>query len=89
MQEDEIKVFLDSGDFIEMMHDVRKDDIEQFQGEWSYKPLSEAMIFSELDKCIQGIGSHYQTKFRDLVYGNEIPTVEEIKIILQKIKEYI
>ena len=89
MQEDEIQVFLGSSDFIEIMHNVRKDDIEQFQGEWSYKPLSEALIFSEIDMCFQGIEFYYQTEFRDFVYDNSIPALGEIKTILLKVKEYI
>ena len=83
MQEEGIRAFLDSEDFSEMMQDVRHDDIEQFQESWSQKPLSEAVIFSDTQRCIEGIGSYYQGTFRDLVYAKKIP---DIDLILDEVR---
>jgi hypothetical protein len=58
-----------------MMQDVRSDDIKQFQGKWAQKPLTEALIFSDTQKCIDAVHLYYQDTFRDLVYSNDIPNI--------------
>ena len=84
MQEDEIQAFLGSDNFVEMMHDVRKDDIEQFQGEWGKKTLSKALIFSNTAECINEVKGYYSLTFSDLVYG-DIPVTDKLTVEIQKI----
>jgi predicted nucleotidyltransferase component of viral defense system len=91
LQEESIQEFLLSEDFIKIMHDVRNDDIEQFQGEWAQKPLAEALIFSDTQKCIDAVYLYYQDTFRDLVYSKDVPSlflimssIENVYTIIKK-----
>ncbi len=90
MQEEKIQIFLESDAFVEMMDDVRHDDIEQFQEPWSQRPLAEALIFSNTGECIHSVEQYYKSVFESLVYADDsILDIDAIVNIVRKIAERI
>lgn len=69
---DEIKNFLGTHLFDEMLIKVGMDDLVSFKNknEWVYKHPSEAIIFSETEKTWEKLSSEYNQRFKDLVTGD-------------------
>jgi predicted nucleotidyltransferase component of viral defense system len=84
MQEEEIQTFLNSSAFVDMIHNVREDDIEQFQGTWNTQALHKAFIFSDTQACMNGVGGYYTSTFSDLVYGS-IPDILDVQTEVEKV----
>lgn len=75
----EIKDFIASTDFEEMIKRVGQDDVEGYRSNnaWlDYHP-KEALIFKASDQVWGELESTYSKEFRDLVYG-EFPAPEEV-----------
>lgn len=90
MQEEEIKIFVESDEFVEMIENIREDDIEQFQGLWNSQDLHKALIFSNTKECMNKVGSYYTSTFSDLVYGstpNILDVQNEIENISRVLKD--
>jgi len=68
----EIKTFLETHLFDEMLIRVGMDDLVSFKNknEWVYKHPSEAIIFSETEKTWRELSFEYNQRFKDLVIGD-------------------
>lgn len=90
LQQPTIQHFLASEDFAMMLEKVRQDDIgNQAKNRiWLEKPVSQALIFKDLDATWQQLVPTYERDFRALVYG-ELPKQEEILHILEMIRDRV
>lgn len=89
MQEQEIQMFVSSDEFVEMVQNVREDDIEQFQGAWNTQALYKALIFSNTEECMNEVKGYYSSTFSDLVYGSDIPELNKVQVELTKISKIL
>ena len=88
MQEKEIQTFLISDTFVEMIQNVREDDIEQFQGDWNIQALHKALIFSKTQECMNAVNAYYHSTFSDLVYGS-IPDFSDVQSEIEKVSQVL
>lgn len=90
VQQTAMQDFLASDEFVTMLEKVRQDDIKsQAKNQvWLEKPISQAMIFKELDSTWQQLTPTYEQDFRALVYG-ELPEGSSVLASLRKIKRRI
>ena len=90
VQQEEIKMFLESPDFQEMMLKVANNDLEAYKDsrECLKTHPKKALFFSELDKVWEQLLNTYTTTFKDLVY-EDFPTEQEVYTSLLFIKEKI
>ena len=89
MQENEIISFIKSSDFKNMLKDVRKDDVEQFNEEWTKVEFCKTPIFTDTYNAIKNIEHYYKTNFNDLIYGGNLPNIEDIKISIEKLLAFL
>lgn len=89
---DEIKKFLETKQFDDMLIKVGKDDLINFKNknEWIYRHPSEAIIFSETEKTWENISSEYNLRFKELVTGNfpeDVMLVQTLKNIFHRLQK--
>jgi predicted nucleotidyltransferase component of viral defense system len=89
MQQEEIKKFIESEDFISTIKSVRVDDSNQFGEAWTRIEVSKTPIFLDTKNVMDRLKSYYQTNFRDLVYSDTCPKFKEIEISIEKIGNYL
>ncbi len=79
LKDENLKLFFQSGDFIDMLLRVATDDVASFKNNnaWLANPPSKAIIFAAIDDTWGKIKSVYANSFRDLVFGN-LPAESEI-----------
>lgn len=83
--------FITGKGFQEMIKNVLADDEKnsQFQGEWTTKPLSESLIFSDWEKVWKDLQPVYQNQFKSLVFA-DLPDSKAINksmnVIIKAIK---
>ena len=73
------KEFIASKAFHKTIKEVLTDDEKnsQFQGEWTKKPLKEALVFADWKNVWEQLQNVYQNQFKSLVF-NELPDEEAI-----------
>lgn len=73
------KEFIASKAFHKTIKEVLADDEKnsQFQGEWTKKPLKEALVFADWKNVWEQLQNVYQNQFKSLVF-NELPDEEAI-----------
>jgi hypothetical protein len=89
MQKREIIEFLNSDEFIKLMKIVRSDDIAQFESKWASNPLYSTTLFLDTDMVLDRLQRYYKTVFASLVYGNNLPKIDDIKIEIIKIAKIL
>lgn len=81
MNEAEIDLFLNSNEFVDMIQKVRVDDQNQFnQNNWDSVPLYTTKIFTDTSVVLDQLSSFYTKDFKDLVYSQTLPQINDIKI---------
>lgn len=88
LQMKEVKDFLNSPSFDEMLLKVANDDIVSFKNNnrWLGNHPANALVFNELDLVWDGLKSTYNNNFKYLVYGS-LPNEKDIFNSLKTIKE--
>lgn len=85
--------FLNSNDFIDLIRMVQADDREnaEFRGAWSEKPLSESLLFKQIDSTWDKLTRVYLHDFSPLVFGT-LPSPSEIKqtivILSERLRDF-
>lgn len=84
----QIQAFMGSDNFFITLSQVKQDDADsrEFKGEWNTYPLSQALIYKDLDEVWQALAKTYTGVFRPLVYG-ELPAIEEIRASMALLAE--
>ena len=88
MQEDEIKVFLNSDDMDIMIENVREDDQRQFNSNWANVKLHSTKIFENIN-ILDELDSYYNSNFKTLVYSETLPNIEDIKIKFEELSKIL
>lgn len=90
LQEQELKGFLDSKDFDQLLLQVANDDVRSYpnNNEWLAYPPQQALLFKNLDDAWKDLETTYSEDFRNLVYG-DLPTAEDVRKTLELIKNRI
>ena len=84
MNEQEVDLFLNSPEFIDMIQKVRVDDQNQFnQNNWASVPLYTTKIFTDTSAVLEKLNSFYTKDFKDLVYAQTLPQMSDIKIKIE------
>jgi len=84
MNEPEIDLFLNSNEFVDMIQKVRVDDQNQFnQNNWANIPLHTTKIFTDTSAVLDQLSSFYTNDFKDLVYAQTLPKINDIKIKIE------
>lgn len=80
LQQQELRDFLVSSDFNEMIAIVKEDDTDnkQFNDDWAAKPLAEAPIFDDPSEIISRLDTYYHHTFKSLVYG-DLPDIQDVE----------
>ena len=90
MQEDNIKTFIESTDFIDMIKKVRLDDQEQFNSnDWAQISLHSTKIFKNSQVILDGLKHFYENDFKSLVYSKTIPSIEKIQIEIETLSKIL
>ena len=90
MNELEIDSFLHSNNFIDMIQKVRVDDQNQFnRNNWAIVPLHTTKIFTDTASVLNGLNNFYSSNFRDLVYAQTLPDINEIKVTIEVLAEVL
>ena len=90
MNEPEIDSFLHSDDFVDMIKKVRVDDQNQFnQNNWATVPLHTTNIFTDTATILEELNSFYSSNFKDLVYAQTLPSMDEIRIKIEVLGEVL
>ncbi len=71
LQRPELRTFLGSAGFAELLAEARADDArnQEFQGDWAARPLGEAALFTDGSYLWRRLTPTYQGLFRQLVHG--------------------
>lgn len=79
VNKESMKEFIASKAFHKTIKEVLADDEKnsQFQGEWTKKPLNEALIFADWQNVWERLQNVYQNQFKSLVF-DELPNEEAI-----------
>lgn len=86
MKQDDIKIFLQTEDFIVMMNNVRIDDQTQFTNSgWASVKLYSTLVFSDTEITLDKLKTFYNSIFSTLVYGNKLPSMESIIVEIKKL----
>jgi len=90
VQQEEIKTFLESPDFQEMVLKVASNDLEAYKDSRACLKIhpKEALFFRELDKVWKQMLITYTSTFKDLVY-EDFPKEQDVYTSLLLIKEKI
>lgn len=85
-----MREFISSNHFQQMIKDVLADDEKnsQFQGDWTKKPLKEALIFSDWENVWKDLQNVYHNAFKTLVFS-ELPNVKAIDDSMKMIKKAV
>ena len=80
LSESKFRDFVDSEAFVEMIADVRDWDRRSMPGAtaWLDPPLREAMIVTDPENLWSAIGSEFRGNFKEMVYGDSVPTDAEV-----------
>ena len=80
MRTRQFRDFVDSEAFVEMIADVRDWDRRSMPGAtaWLDPPLREAMIVTDPENLWGAIGSEFRGNFKEMVYGDSVPTDAEV-----------
>jgi len=90
MNEPEIDSFLYSNDFVDMIQKVRVDDQNQFnQNNWATVSLYTTKIFTDTAAILDELNNFYSSNFRDLVYAQTLPSIDEIRIKIEVLAEVL
>lgn len=90
MQEEEIKTFIESDEFIDMIEKVRIDDKEQFNSNvWAHISLHSTKIFAETQIVLNELKPFYENDFKSLVYSEDIPSIESIQIEINTLSKIL
>jgi hypothetical protein len=87
-QDSIITLLANKGSFFDILKKVQEDDSQnsQFSGEWSKKPLAEAILFKNLSTTLKKLELTYKNDFASLLFNDEeLPNLLEIENELQKI----
>lgn len=86
----EIKSFINSESFKEMLNNVANDDVKSFKNnnDWLKHHPKDALFFSDLVNVWERLSSTYQNEFSELVYG-ELPDKDNVLNSLKKIKKHL
>jgi predicted nucleotidyltransferase component of viral defense system len=93
LDDDELKNYVLTDEFVQLVLSVRKEDSDTFRGEtWTTKKFSEAKIYSETDTVLDKIKDSYNNEFSSLLYSKEIlPELThvsgQIKTIYKQLKK--
>jgi len=90
MQEEEIQNFLHSDEFEDMINKVRIDDQAQFdKNDWAIILLSSTNIFTNTVDILDHLEHYYNNNFKDLVYEDTLPLMDNIKMEIEKLAEIL
>ena len=78
---DEIKTFIDSSDFKEMIEQALQDDFSnpEFKDSWVDGDLREIRLFKEHESIFNKITPTYNDSFKSLLYDRNETSIEEVK----------
>ncbi|WP_077920529.1 nucleotidyl transferase AbiEii/AbiGii toxin family protein [Spirosoma sp. 209] len=87
LQQADLSAFFDSDAFVDMLHNVAKDDEVSFRNnkDWLYQHPSQALVFANLDHVWPELRNTYHGSFKNLVFG-ELPVDKAVVQTLQRIK---
>lgn len=88
MQEDDIKVFLNSDDMDKMIQNVREDDQKQFSSDWANVKLHSTKIFKNID-ILNELNGYYNSNFKTLVYSNTLLNMQDIKVKFEQLAKIL
>ena len=79
--------FVASQGFLDLIEEVRQSDQIAIPEAaiWTDPPLSEAMVFSDTGKVWEKVSSEFQGSFKEMVFGDSIPTNDEVLACLGRI----
>lgn len=90
MNESEIKEFVNSDEFADMIAKVRTDDQNQFSDSgWSSVDLHSTKIFTDSKTILTELSNFYSNNFSELVYAQTMPTVDEIIVEIEKLSKIL
>ena len=90
MNEVDIDLFLNSDEFVDMMKKVRVDDKKQFnKNDWATVTLNSTKIFTDTSVVLDELGNFYANNFKDLVYAQTLPNIDEIKIKIKTLADIL
>lgn len=84
LKQQNIQEFIENTGFNEMMETVREDDKLQFENQWN-DLLHQTNIFKDTKKILLEIESYYKHHFEELVFNENLPSIEEIIESIKKI----
>jgi len=80
--------FLGSSDFIKLIGEVREDDKNQFSNaKWTDVEFCATPIFQDSSIVMEYLNQYYTNIFKDLVYSDICPTMEDLKKSIKKIAD--
>jgi len=88
---EEIRQFLETDLFDDMLLKVGRDDIKSFKNnkDWVYEHPSQAIIFLETERIWKNLSQEYNQKFKDLVTGEfpeDILLIETLNTVSDRLK---
>lgn len=88
LQDENIKIFLSSARFGDMLITVRNEDRITFKSnnDWIVKHPTESLLFKDLDNVWFDLKNAYEVDFRTMVYG-EFPSHDEVYESLNEIRK--
>ena len=88
LREERYQRFVTGDDFSGMVDVVRAADRKTIPGAdvWLNPPLTEAPLFVDTQKLWDGIQSEFHGTFKDMVYGDSMPTDDEVLAAIETIK---
>ena len=87
MRAQELREFVDSDAFVDLIEEVGECDRRSMPGAaaWLGPPLGEAMIVADAENLWGRIRSEFHGNFKDMVYGDSVPADEEVLSCLASI----
>lgn len=91
MREVRYQEFVETDEFFRLLDQVRESDRQSMPNAetWLGPPLSEAVIFADLDKLWSKIGSEFRGNFADMVYGDTLPDTGEVLLTFSRIGDAV
>lgn len=91
MREVRYQEFVETDEFFRLLDQVRESDRQSMPNAetWLGPPLSEAIIFADLDKLWSKIGSEFRGNFADMVYGDTLPDTGEVLLTFSRIGDAV
>ena len=83
--------FIANDDFIRLLEEVKAADRASMPNAevWLDPPLADAMVFAQTEYLWQNIKSEFHGSFKDMVYGNDLPSDSDVLAALNTIKSSI